>query len=131
MNRVFLRMVLGGLFLIIALPFVLSKNDHKAPVMEASSAPVREVKAGDFAPGQLQAHFSKHGYQFGSISEEEYLEAARKLLDAPTSDNILEKTRETGDVERYNPRTHEFAVMTKTGRIRTYFIAKEGYWDRQ
>ena len=89
------------------------------------------VKARDFAPGQLEAHFLKHGSQFGDITEERYLQQARELLDAPAGEDVLEKTRFNGDIEHYRVSTGEFAVMTRNGRIRTYFKTRYDYWLRQ
>ena len=89
------------------------------------------VRAGDFAPDQLEAHYLKHGAQFGHITQEQYLQGARALLDAPAGGDILEKTRANHDIEHFKVSTGEFAVMTKRGRIRTYFKTNYGYWLRQ
>ena len=133
MNRWFLRAIIGLIFVIIILPFFLPKKDVSSVGLQGTpvAASVHSVKADNFAPGQLQAHFIKHGYQFGAISQENYLEDAKKLLDAPQGTGILEKIRENGDILRYNPSTKEFAVMTKTGRIRTYFKTSDQYWNKQ
>ena len=93
--------------------------------------PTQQVKAGDFAPGQLEAHYLKHGYQFGQITQEQYLQEAQALLDAAVGGDVLEKIRPNGDVEHFRVSTGEFAVMTKSGRIRTYFKTDYGYWMRQ
>ena len=89
------------------------------------------VKAGNFAHGQLEAHYLKHGYQFGQITQEQYLKGAQTLLDAAPGADILEKTRRNGDIEHFKVSTGEFAVMTKRGRIRTYFKTDYGYWLRR
>ncbi len=96
-----------------------------------TSVYTERVKAANFLSGQLQAHFLKHGYQFGEITELDYLEDARKLLDASPDGDVLEKIRDNGDIEHYRESTHEFAVMTKMGCIRTFFKANNAYWDRQ
>jgi pyocin large subunit-like protein len=87
-----------------------------------------DVRAGDFAPGQLEAHYLKHGDQFGHITQDQYLQDAQALLDAAAGRDVLEKIRPNGDVEHFRVSTGEFAVMTKRGRIRTYFKADYGYW---
>ncbi len=89
------------------------------------------VEASDFAPGQLEAHYLKHGYQFGQITQEQYLQDARALLDAAPGRDVLEKIRPNGDIEHFKVSTGEFAVMTQRGRIRTYFKTDDGYWIRQ
>ena len=90
-----------------------------------------DIKAGNFAEGQLEAHFLKHGDQFGNITQEQYLNGARTLLDAVPEGDVLEKVRRNGDVEHFRVSTGEFAVMTKRGRIRTYFKTDYGYWLKQ
>jgi len=89
------------------------------------------VRAGNFAPGQLEAHYLKHADQFGSITQEQYLKGARALLDAVVGGDVLEKIRSNGDIKHFRVSTGEFAVMTKRGRIRTYFKTDYGYWLRQ
>ena len=89
------------------------------------------VRAGDFAPGQLEAHYLKHGDQFPGTTQEQYLQGARALLDAAVGGDVLEKTRFNGDVEHFRVSTGEFAVMTKRGRIRTYFKTDYRYWMKQ
>ena len=86
------------------------------------------VKAGDFAPGQLEAHYLKHGDQFPGTTQEQYLQGAQALLDAEPRGDVLEKIRPNGDIEHFRVSTGEFAVMTKRGRIRTYYKADYGYW---
>ena len=89
---------------------------------------VETIKAGNFAPGQLEEHYLKHGNQLGGITQEQYLHNAQALLDAPVGEDILEKIRPNGDVEHFRVSTGEFAVMTKRGRIRTYYKSNYGYW---
>jgi len=89
------------------------------------------VRADDFAPGQLEKHYLKHGYQFGTISQEQYLQGAQGLLNAQPDQDVLEKVRPNGDVEHFRVSTGELAVMTKRGRIRTYFKTNYWYWLRK
>jgi pyocin large subunit-like protein len=126
MIKLIYKYVLGSvLFSLIfaGLPFYFAQ-ESSAQVFEA-------VKAGNFAPGQLEAHFLKHGYQFGQITQEQYLQGAQALLDAEAEGDILEKIRQNGDIEHFRVSTGEFAVMTKRGRIRTYFKTDYEYWMRQ
>ena len=92
---------------------------------------VSKVQAGDFSPGQLEAHYLKHEYQFGNITQEQYLENARLLLNSRPGKDVLLKRRSNEDIVRYRVDTGEFAVMTNEGRIRTYFKADYRYWMRQ
>jgi pyocin large subunit-like protein len=121
-------------FLIFLCIFALScsQRDVSSVVVPKSNASyASNVKAGDFAPGQLEAHYLKHGYQFGNITQEEYLENAKALLNTPPGENVLEKTRSNGDVLHYRISTGEFAVMANDGRIKTYFKTDYQYWLRQ
>ena len=95
---------------------------------DIQAADIETIKAGNFAPGELEAHYLKHGYQFGQITQEQYLQGAQLLLDAYPGKDILEKIRYNGDIEHFRVSTGEFAVMTKRGRIRTYFKTDYGYW---
>ena len=132
-NKILFRLILGFFLCAIIFSFFSSSKKNDTVSVEAPDRGVSafQVKAENFAPGQLQAHFSKHGYQFGDITESDYLADARKLLDASPGVDVLEKVRDNGDIEHYRKSTHEFAVMTRTGRIRTFFIANDGYWNRQ
>ena len=89
------------------------------------------TQADNFAPGQLEAHYLKHGHQLGYNSQEQYLQGARALLNAAVGDDVLQKIRPNGDVQRYRVSSGEFAVMTESGRIRTYFKTDYYYWMRQ
>jgi len=79
----------------------------------------------------LESHYNKHCSEFGNITKEEYLEGANRLLNS-TSDDILTKTRENGDIIFYNPNTNEFAIKSADGYIRTYFKPTDGidYFNR-
>lgn len=120
------RLKLKYFFLISLCIFALSCSQR-----DTATSYVANVKAGDFAPGQLQAHYLKHGYQFGNITQGQYLENARELLNAPMGNDILEKTRPNGDILHYRVSTGEFAVMDRDGRIRTYFKTNYQYWMKQ
>ena len=123
-------------FSLIALACVLALSCSSRDTSVATSPETRQVsavgiQARDFAPGQLEAHYQKHGQQFGSIAIEEYLAQARSLLDAPPGKDILEKIRPNGDILHYRVSSGEFAVMTPRGRIRTFFKTDMRYWMRQ
>ena len=99
-----------------------------APAQELRSADLETVQARNFAPGRLEEHYAKHGASLGDITIEQYLHGARVLLDAEPGGDVLEKIRFNGDIEHFRISTGEFAVMTKRGRIRTYFKTTYEYW---
>lgn len=109
--------------------FQRDTTSHSAPKSNASFA--YSIKAGDFAPGQLEAHYLKHRYQFGNLTQEQYLTNARNLLNAPLTNDVLLKSRSNGDILRYRVSSGEFAVMASDGTIRTYFKADYRYWSKQ
>ena len=117
------RFIFGFLFFVAVSVFVPSPYQPDCMAWELTG-----VKAGHFAPGQLEEHYLKHGYQFGNITQEQYLQDAQALLDADPGGDVLEKIRPNGDIEHFRRSTGEFAVMTKRGRIRTYFKTNYEYW---
>ena len=121
-------------FIVLMCLFALSCSSQEAQapnILEANKSYVSSAQVGDFAPGQLQAHYQKHGYQFGNISQDEYLAGARALLSASPDNDLLEKRRSNGDILHYRVSTGEFAVVAGDGRIRTYFRTDYQYWLRQ
>jgi len=128
------RFKLRYFLLIFLCIFALScsqRDTPSPPILKSNTGYVTNVKAGDFAPGQLQAHYLKHGYQLGNITQEKYLENARELLNASAGNDILKRTRSNGDILHYRVSTGEFAVMARDGRIKTYFKTDYQYWMRQ
>jgi pyocin large subunit-like protein len=120
------------LTLVCLLSLSCSQQEAQAPnILETNKSYVSNVGVGDFAPGQLAAHYQKHGYQFGNISQEEYLAGAQALLSATPDNDVLEKKRSNGDILHYRASTGEFAVVAGDGRIRTYFRTDYQYWLRQ
>jgi hypothetical protein len=74
------------------------------------------------SPALLTQHFLDHGPEFGFTSEADYEKAARAFAHTQGSDGVLSKVRAAnGDTIIYNPSTNEFAVVTSSGIIRTYF----------
>jgi len=120
------------LFLFCFCAFSCSSRDAVLSTpQEVRKGAAAEIQAHDFAPGQLEAHYQKHGQQFGAITIGQYLDQARNLLDAPAGNDVSEKIRPNGDILHYRISTGEFAVMTPRGRIRTYFKTDMRYWMRQ
>ena len=104
-----------------------------APAPRARAEPVAQavrVEAG-FKRGRLEEHFKKHGAAMGYRSAEEYLAGARRLL---AREDALQKISSDGDRLFLDPKTGEFAALSRDGRhIRTYFKPNNArrYWNRQ
>lgn len=82
---------------------------------------------------QLDEHYSKHGAEFGKISERDYLRLAQELRDAPAGGPILEARRPNGEFSRFDRRHGYFGAYNPDGTIRTFFIPNDGerYFHRQ
>lgn len=121
-------------FFIIVCIFALSctqEGEHPRDTSKNKVSYTANIQAEAFAPGELEAHYKKHAIEFGIITQQEYLDAARSLLNAVQGRDVLQKKRTNGDILRYRVSTREFAVMTAKGRIRTYFKADYNYWMGQ
>ena len=72
----------------------------------------------------LYDHWGRHGNDFGSISDMDYLRRCLSFLNADitAASDIQECERVlSGDIIRFNAITDEFAIMSISGRIKTYF----------
>ncbi|WP_106460151.1 phage minor capsid protein [Anaerococcus sp. Marseille-P3915] len=85
-----------------------------------------------FASEKLRnKHIDKHLKEFDNLSEEEYLQKARDLLNAELSDNIKGFMTQQKFIFKYNIKNNEFAIGSSKGFISTYFKPKPGikYWE--
>jgi len=82
---------------------------------------------------QLDEHYAKHGAEFGRIGEQEYLQLAQDLRDAPPGGAILEARRGDGEFSRFDRRHGYFGAYNRDRTIRTFFIPNDGerYFFRQ
>lgn len=79
-------------------------------------------------------HFEKHKDEFPGVTEKQYLERARELLQKALEAGELEEIkRSDGSVSRYSFSTNEFVATTEDGNIRTFFRPKNGkkYWEEE
>lgn len=79
----------------------------------------------------LKTHINKHLKEFDNISEEEYLQKARDLLNAELSDNIKGFMTQQKLIFKYDVKNNEFVIGSNKGFISTYFKPKPGikYWE--
>ena len=82
---------------------------------------------------QFDEHYAKHGREFGNISQQEYLQRAQALRDAPAGGPILQAVTQDGIISRFDRKTGSFGAYNPDGAIRTFFIpnAGERYFHRQ
>jgi pyocin large subunit-like protein len=97
-----------------------------APGKAASSVGFGSTRAFD-------EHYEKHGAEFGSVSQAEYLALAQKLRDAPAGGAILEAVRDDGVISRFDKKSGAFLAFNKNKTIRTFFKPNDGvrYFERQ
>jgi pyocin large subunit-like protein len=81
----------------------------------------------------LDEHYAKHGPEFGSITQAEYLALAQKLRDAPAGGPILEAVRDDGVISRFDKQSGAFLAFNENKTIRTFFKPNDGvrYFERQ
>ncbi len=144
MNRALRSFLLAGVCLALAWWLSSSGKDRQlasidpaTPVLSGTAplpAGTPNGSVGFRTPDRLGDHFTKHGEEFGSISQAEYLRQAQMLRDALVSDSVLEIVRTTdGVVSRFDRRTGAFGAYDEDGTIRTFFKPNDGeaYFRRQ
>lgn len=91
------------------------------------------LKAEFFSQNKFNRHITKHLQEYGDITEEEYLNIARKLLASPIKGDIDGFKSDLGFIFRYNKSTNDFAIGRADGKISTLFKPKDGreYWLQQ
>lgn len=84
--------------------------------------------ARDFNKKTLNIHYIEHGKSMGYESKESYKQHAIKFANNIDKKNCVSFIdAKTGATYKYNKKTNEFAIITKTGIVVTYFKPKEGY----
>lgn len=108
----------------------------EAFVTESPNDDLTKAKSEDIinvefeSPKLFARHYEKHQEEFGGITETEYLEKANQFLREPLSEDVEQLERSDGSISRYKFSTNEFLVVTKEGKLRTYFKPTNGvaYW---
>lgn len=82
---------------------------------------------------RLEAHYSEHAREFGSISRAEYLRLAQTLRDRPVGGTVVQVIRRDGTITRYDRNAGSFIAFDRGGVIRTFFRPNDGerYFRRQ
>jgi hypothetical protein len=105
-----------------------------APAPEAPVANgVTHPDIGFRDAGHLAEHYHKHGAEFGTISQAEYLRQAQALRDRPAGGPVLESVRADGVVTRFDRSSGTFLAFDRDLTIRTFFRPNDGerYFRRQ
>lgn len=134
------RRWLGGGLLLLVLCNVACRGAQPAQEQPATGArtvaPAPATLRQDigFASRQkLIEHYEKHGHEFGTINQAEYLRQAQTLRDRPAGGEVLETVRADGVVTRFDRATGAFLAFNPDATIRTYFKPNDGeaYFRRQ
>ena len=103
----------------------------ESPNDDLTKAKSEDIINVEFESSKLFArHYEKHQEEFGGITKTEYLEKANQFLREPLSEDVEQLERSDGSISRYKFSTNEFLVVTKEGKLRTYFKPTGGvaYW---
>jgi len=106
----------------------------EAPSAAKTGTPAKGSGSIGFGSARaLDEHFEKHGPEFGSITQSEYLALAQKLRDAPAGGAILEAVRDDGVISRFDKKSGAFLAFNENKTIRTFFKPNDGvrYFERQ
>lgn len=105
----------------------------QAKARATNDAPALRQDIGFASLRKLQEHYEKHGHEFGSPGQDEYLRQAQVLRDRPAGENVLEVTRADGVITRFEKTTGAFLAFNSDRTIRTYFKPNDGeaYFWRQ
>lgn len=76
---------------------------------------------------KFNKHIEKHLKEYDNITEEEYLNVARKLLSEPLSDDVEGFISEIGFIFKYRKSTNDFTIGRADGYISTLYKPKDGY----
>jgi RHS repeat-associated protein len=89
-------------------------------------------KACDWASDDLeQAHFDKHGSDFGGISKNQYTQQARSLFESRSNFQVKVDPRD-GTIRVFDPRSNTFGSYRPDGTIKTFFKpTSPNYWENQ
>lgn len=101
----------------------------------SSKAPSADVdtRVGFTSKRALEEHFAKHGTEFGSITQAQYLRLAQELRDAKVGGTVREAARADGVITRFDTKSGAFLAFHDDKTIRTFFKPNDGlrYFERQ
>ena len=116
------------------LPAPAREPDHQASAGKGQAgATAVHTDIGFATRRKFLDHYEKHGAEFGSIGQEEYLRQAQVLRDSRAGGDILEAVRDDGVITRFDRKTGAFLAFNSDLTIRTYFKPNDGerYFRRQ
>ncbi len=116
---------IGGKILGVVASRLASRGVLPAARFVASRLGVIDAASGldsQFSSAQtLAGHFADHGTDFGASSPAAYERQTSRFLGGRPGPGVLEKTRTSGDVVRFDPFTNQFGILSARNIIRTYY----------
>lgn len=103
---------------------VASPPETRAPASNRADPRLRRI--GFRSLTKLHQHFDKHGAEFGTISEDEYLRRAQDLRDATLSKQVIETAQLDGTISRFDRTSGAFLAFDTDLTIRTFFRPNDG-----
>lgn len=131
------RIWLGGALLLLAFFTSACRSAQRQASTDAPAAPPASItphhNIGFASRQKLVEHYEKHGREFGTINQAEYLRQAQALRDRSTGGEVLETVRADGVITRFDRATGAFLAFDPDATIRTYFKPNDGedYFRRQ
>lgn len=103
------------------------------PPGATASAGISRPDIGFRSQRRYDEHYEKHGREFGSVDQAEYLRLAQTLRDRPVGDSVIEIVRKDGTITRFDRDSKAFIAFDRDGIIRTFFRPNDGeeYFRRQ
>ena len=84
------------------------------------------------SPAGLERHFNDHGKKMGYTDSQKYLSGAKNFINGnkPGTQSFISSD---GKTYMYNPSTNQFAIVSPSGRIITYYLPDKRmvYWLRE
>ncbi len=100
---------------------------------QAADSLVTHPEIGFRSRSAFDEHFRKHGAEFGTITQPEYLRLAQTLRDRPVGGDVLEIVRDDGVAARFDKQSGAFLAFNEDLSLRTFFKPNDGvrYFERQ
>jgi pyocin large subunit-like protein len=122
---------LAALAALVALALAACDATRMVPpgAAEAAGSPegARIARDATWSPGQLQAHFAKHGREGGHASAQAYDASARETVRTGREFSYVDRTAQARRRGYYDPPTNRFTSVTEDGkRITTHFRPDSG-----
>jgi hypothetical protein len=102
------------------------QSSNQSGSQSSTRADPRLRRIGFRNQNKFDQHFTKHGREFGNITQEQYLTMAQDLRDAPLSKRVIETTQKDGTISRFDRETGGFLAFDSDLTIRTFFRPNDG-----